>query len=93
MPSTGLILCADGGPTACDMSHDRPGQALVYSWVAVRHSLGSSAIAFFITLQELLHTPSAKSPAQSDAFVMLTQRPQEYAKRVVQEVKKYPPPM
>ncbi|GAB4816303.1 hypothetical protein N2152v2_003349 [Parachlorella kessleri] len=44
-------------------------------------------------VQELLHTPNAKSPAQSDAFVMLTQRPQEYAKRVVQEVKKYPPPI
>lgn len=44
-------------------------------------------------IQELLHTPNVKSPAQSDAFVMLTQQPDQYKKRVREEVRKYPPPV
>ncbi len=43
--------------------------------------------------QELLHTPNLKSPAQSEAFIMLSQKPNDYTKRVKEEVKKYPPPL
>lgn len=44
-------------------------------------------------LQELLDTPNPNSPAQSDAYIMFTQRLAEYKKRVKDQVHKYPPPV
>lgn len=43
-------------------------------------------------LQELLDTPNPQSPAQSDAYVMFTQKLSEYRKMVRQQALKYPPP-
>jgi ubiquitin-conjugating enzyme E2 I len=43
-------------------------------------------------VQELLDTPNAQSPAQSDAYVAYTQRLAEYRKKVQQQALKYPPP-
>ena len=42
--------------------------------------------------QELLDTPNAHSPAQSDAYVAFTQRLAEYRKKVQQQALKYTPP-
>ena len=44
-------------------------------------------------IQELLDTPNEKSPAQSDAYVIFTQRPVEYEKRVKEQALKFPLPM
>lgn len=43
-------------------------------------------------VQELLDAPNALSPAQSDAYLMFTQRLDDYKRRVKQEAAKYPPP-
>lgn len=43
-------------------------------------------------VQELLDTPNANSPAQSDAFVLFTQNLPEYKKRVRRQAAQYPPP-
>lgn len=43
-------------------------------------------------IQELLDTPNAQSPAQSDAFIMFTQKLSEYKKRVRHQSSQYPPP-
>ena len=43
-------------------------------------------------VQELLADPNPKSPAQSDAYVLFTQQPAEYSKRVKAQTAKYPPP-
>ncbi len=43
--------------------------------------------------QELLDTPNEKSPAQSEGYVMFTQRLDDYKRRVQQQALKYPPPV
>ena len=43
-------------------------------------------------IQELLHTPNEKSPAQSEAYVAYTTDRASYDRRVREEVAKYPPP-
>jgi ubiquitin-conjugating enzyme E2 I len=43
-------------------------------------------------LQELLDTPNPNSPAQSDAYVCFTQRPDEYKRKVRKQAAEYPPP-
>lgn len=42
--------------------------------------------------QELLSDPNPSSPAQSDAFIMFTQRLAEYNKVVKKQALDYPPP-
>jgi ubiquitin-protein ligase len=44
-------------------------------------------------IQELLNNPNEKSPAQSDAYVAYTQRPDEYKRKVREQVAKYRPPV
>ena len=46
----------------------------------------------FLVLQELLDTPNPNSPAQSDAYILFTQKLSEYKKKVRQQASKYPPP-
>jgi len=43
-------------------------------------------------IQELLDTPNPNSPAQSDAYILFTQKLSEYKKKVRQQASKYPPP-
>ncbi|MEW5305161.1 MAG: hypothetical protein WDW38_002050 [Sanguina aurantia] len=43
-------------------------------------------------IQELLSDPNPSSPAQSDAFIMFTQRLAEYNKVVKKQALDYPPP-
>jgi ubiquitin-conjugating enzyme E2 I len=43
--------------------------------------------------QELLDAPNPKSPAQSGAFMIFTQRLDEYKRRVKEQAGQYPPPM
>lgn len=45
-----------------------------------------------VGIQELLHCPNEKSPAQSEAYVAYTTDRASYERRVKQEVAKYPPP-
>lgn len=43
-------------------------------------------------IQELLDTPNANSPAQSEAFVLFTNKMSDYRRRVKEQSGKYPPP-
>ena len=43
-------------------------------------------------LQDLLDDPNPNSPAQSDAYIMFTQRLQDYKRRVRQQTQAHPPP-
>uniref|UniRef100_A0A7S0SSI7 SUMO-conjugating enzyme UBC9 n=1 Tax=Mantoniella antarctica TaxID=81844 RepID=A0A7S0SSI7_9CHLO len=43
-------------------------------------------------IQDLLDTPNPASPAQSDAYMLLTQDRAEYDKKVKAQVSKYPAP-
>ena len=42
--------------------------------------------------QELLDNPNPSSPAQSAAYVLYTQRRQDYDRRTREQAKSYPPP-
>ncbi|KAK9805990.1 hypothetical protein WJX73_001322 [Symbiochloris irregularis] len=42
-------------------------------------------------IQELLDDPNPASPAQSDAFVLFTQNPTEYRRRVRKQMEAHPP--
>ncbi len=42
--------------------------------------------------QELLDAPNPQSPAQSDAYILFTQQPAEYTRRVRRQAQQYPPP-
>ena len=43
-------------------------------------------------IQDLLDTPNPASPAQSEAYMLLTNDRAEYDKKVKAQVLKYPPP-
>ena len=43
-------------------------------------------------IQELLHSPNEKSPAQSEAYLAYSTDRSSYERRVKKEVEKYPPP-
>lgn len=43
-------------------------------------------------VQELLDEPNPHSPAQSDAYHALTQKPAEYAQKVREQARRHPPP-
>jgi ubiquitin-conjugating enzyme E2 I len=43
-------------------------------------------------IQDLLGDPNPESPAQSDAYLMFTQRRTDYNKRVRDQTKQHPPP-
>lgn len=43
-------------------------------------------------VQELLDEPNPKSPAQSEAYMALEQRPAEYARLVREQARRHPPP-
>jgi ubiquitin-conjugating enzyme E2 I len=44
-------------------------------------------------VQELLDAPNDKSPAQSDAYIMFTQQPAEYKRKVKEQAARFPPPV
>ena len=43
-------------------------------------------------VQDLLGDPNPHSPAQSDAYMLLTKSPGEYRARVRAQAARYPPP-
>ncbi|KAL0042063.1 hypothetical protein WJX77_001974 [Trebouxia sp. C0004] len=43
-------------------------------------------------IQDLLNDPNPNSPAQSDAYMLFTQRPAEYKRRVRAQTSAHPPP-
>lgn len=60
--------------------------------VQVRPLPGMHSIRSHPCTQELLNTPNEDSPAQSDPYVMFTQQPAEYKRKVREQVLRYPPP-
>ncbi len=45
-----------------------------------------------LILQDLLNDPNPNSPAQSDAYMLFTQKPAEYKRRVRLQTSAHPPP-
>jgi len=45
-----------------------------------------------LCLQDLLNDPNPNSPAQSDAYMLFTQKPAEYKRRVRAQTSAHPPP-
>ena len=46
----------------------------------------------FCMMQDLLNDPNPNSPAQSDAYMLFTQKPAEYKRRVRAQTSAHPPP-